>query len=352
MAFRFNVLVSLAILPAFSGIACAATDTAPEELLSARGLTKFGQYYVLEPDAKLGDWLRAMQTEGKKYNEAKKRHAQLERDVQEGAALLDNLDSQDKEQTNILDHISKDANGTYNHQVGIVNAIRKKFNQLAPIVQERKKELAADPEPSDADYVGSVVKLSDTMEQANRRYQALAVDPDIKSALERLNQMVKPPAKLGPSPRFAEQLPVVRRLRDKVAPVGVRLDMIGGVPEVPVTMNEAVKEDMVVENGAPYMCITQATAEKLGIQSEASKQTVRLIASDGQAADARVVILKTVQLGDFSVANVPCAVAPDSMKGAKNILGKSILKHFVYRMDLPNGLLHLSQIDGAPLTPP
>jgi clan AA aspartic protease (TIGR02281 family) len=346
------VTIGLWLAMSASVAPAAAADNAPEDVLWSKGLSKFGAYYVLDPDAKLGDLLRATTAAGKKYTDAKKRHSTLESNLKEAVATLQNLDAQNQQQTSILDQISKSANGNYNHQVHIVNDIRTKLRQYIAAADELQKTFAADPEPSDAEYVADVVKLSDTMEQANRRYQALAADPEVKSALERLNQMVKPPAKLGPSPRFAEQLPVVRRLRDKVAPTGLRFDMIGGVPEVPVTVNDAVKEDMIVDNAAPYMCITQATADKLGLKPDASAKTVRVAGSEGQAVEARLVVLKTVQLGDFAVANVECAIAPDSMMGAKNILGKSVLKHFVYRIDLPNGMLHLSQLDGAPISFP
>lgn len=326
----------------------AASDSAPEDVLAAKGLTKFGEYYVLEADLKLNDYVRAEEAAGRKYTDAKKRHENLDASVKNAAAVLQNIEAQNERQTNVLEHISKSATGTYNHQVDVVNAIRKKLREGIAEAEQMQKALDATPEPSDAEYVAEVVKLSDIMEHANRQYAALAADPQVKSALEKL----KPPGRLGPSPRFVSQLATTRRLRDKVAPTGVRFDMIGGVPEVPVTINDSVKQDMVVESAAPYMCITQSTADKLGIQADASKQTVRVINSEGQAAEAKLVTLKTVQLGDFAVANVPCAIEPESMKGAKNILGKSILKHFVFRIDVPNGMLHLSQIDGAPLEAP
>lgn len=193
-----------------------------------------------------------------------------------------------------------------------------------------------------------VVKLSNMMELVSRRYEELAASNEVKSALQRINQTSKPPVRLGPSPRFVDQLPQIRRLRATVASAEIRLDSIDGIPEVPITLNGSVKQDMAVDSSASYMCITSMLADKLGLQPDASEKMVRVPAGAGKTVDAHLITLKSVQVGEFTVENVPCAVEPGSMKGAKNLLGASFLRHFVYRMDLAAGALRISQIDAPP----
>lgn len=350
---RIHLAVALGFLAAIlsskvHGAAAASDGASPAEVLAAKGLSKFGAYYVLEPDLKLGDWLRVTQAAERKYTDAKKRYAALQNQSRQVNDLLQNLNAQNETQTNILEHISKSANGTYNHQVDVVNAIRQKLRDCIKIAEETEKAVQATPEPTNDQYVAMVVKLSNMMELVSRRYEELAADNQVKSALQRLNQTARPPVKLGPSPRFVEQLPQVRRLRATVASAEVRLDSIDGTPEVPTTLNGAVKEDMVLDSTAPYMCITAALAEKLGLQPEASDKLVRVTAGAGRTADAHLMTLKSVQVGEFTVENVPCAVEPASMKESKNLLGASFLRHFVYRMDLASGALRISQIDARP----
>jgi hypothetical protein len=340
---RIPFAIAFCLLTALSSsvMSAATVAAAPEDVLASKGLTKFGSYYVLDADLKLADSLRTTRELGVKYNNAKKRHAALERGLNEAVALLEDLNAQNEKQTSVLDHISKSAVGTYNHQVGVVNAIRANVRQCVQIGKQRESAFKADPEPSDTEYAAAVVDLSNTMEKTLQQYAQLAADPAVKSALQILSQAEVPAPKLGPSPRFMEQLPMTRHLRDTVAPTVVHLDSIGGVPEVPVTINDSVKEDMVLESTAPYCTITADVAAKLGIQPTAS-DPVAHVSAGGQMFDARVVVLKSVQLGDFTATNVPCAVLPAAAKSARNILGKSLMHLFTYHLDLPNGTLHLS----------
>lgn len=126
--FHFVLVLGLFLAIASPRLRGAASDgAAPEEVLAANGLTKFGAYYVLEPDLKLGDWLRVTQATERKYTDAKKRYAALQNQSKQANDLLQSLNAQNETQTNILEQISKSATGTYNHQVDVVNAIRKKL---------------------------------------------------------------------------------------------------------------------------------------------------------------------------------------------------------------------------------
>lgn len=349
---RFRLVLTCGLLVAVMSLAARADSPAPsspaEEVLQSKGLTKFGNSYVLEPDLKLGEWLHVTQATERKLKDARRRRAQLEQDLNQAVAMLENLKAQNEKQTYVLEHISKSADGTYNHQVDIVNGIRKKLRQCIDIGKQRDTALQNFPEPTEDEYVAIVEKLSNMMELVSRRYQELAADPQVKLAIDSINQTASPPLKLGPSLRFAQQLPVTRRLRDTVAPTIVRLDAIRGVPAVPVTLNDSVKEDMVIESGAAYLCITSAVATQLGLRPDPSAQFVSVPAGDGATAQARLATIKSVRLGEFIVDNVPCAIEPASMAGAKNILGASVLKHFIYHLDLPGGALRLSSIDARP----
>ena len=349
---QIRLILASGLLIAVMALVTRADPSAPaspaEEVLQSKGLTKFGSCYVLEPDLKLGDWLRVTQATERKLKDARRRRTQLEQDLNQATSMLENLKAQNEKQTYVLEHISKSADGTYNHQVDIVNGIRKKLRQCIDIGQQRDRALQDFPEPTEDEYVAIVEKLSNMMDLVSRRYQELAADPQVKSALESINQTASPALKLGPSLRFVQQLPVTRRLRDTVAPTIVRLDAIRGVPAVPVTLNDSVKEDMVIESGAAYLCITSAVATQLGLRPDASAQLVSVPAGDGGTAQARLATIKTVRLGEFILDNVPCAVEPASMAGAKNILGGSVLKHFIYHLDLPGGALRLSSIDARP----
>jgi hypothetical protein len=73
--------------------------------------------------------------------------------------------------------------------------------------------------------------------------------------------------------------------------------------------------------------------------------------ADGSQIEGFVSKLKSVRLGQFTVGDVECVVLPDSVKGAENLLGGSFLRHFVYRMDLGAGELHMAQMSGKIASP-
>src|SRR5205807_3807882 len=70
--------------------------------------------------------------------------------------------------------------------------------------------------------------------------------------------------------------------------------------------------------------------------------------ADGKVVEARHMVLKSVRVGQFTVENVDCAVLPETLVAADNLLGGSFLRNFVYKLDPQAGELHLSQIGGKP----
>jgi hypothetical protein len=65
------------------------------------------------------------------------------------------------------------------------------------------------------------------------------------------------------------------------------------------------------------------------------------------------MMIKSVRVGQFTVENVECAVLPESLVAAENLLGGSFLQNFVYKLDPVAGELHMSQVGGKinPLDP-
>jgi hypothetical protein len=73
--------------------------------------------------------------------------------------------------------------------------------------------------------------------------------------------------------------------------------------------------------------------------------------ANGEVVEASVAVLKSIRLGQFVVENVECVVLPKSAKDAMGLLGGTFLRHFVYRMDLGVGILHMSQMSGRGTLP-
>jgi clan AA aspartic protease (TIGR02281 family) len=228
-------------------------------------------------------------------------------------------------------------------QVDRVNAVRRRLREAKAYLEQCRKALEGVEDPSDQ-YVSIVLKLSEVMDGLETGYKALAGDADVKRAIDRLNETARPKVKLGPSQAFTQELPEIRKLRETVNAGVVRFEYVGGVPEVPVTLNGGVDVPMVVDSGAAIVTLTSETAKRLGLKPSPGDRVLQLRSADGKLTEAHIMKLKTVRLGKFTVEDVECAVQPPDVKGADNLLGGTFLRHFVYKMDLSAGVLRLTQL--------
>ena len=318
-------------------------EKSPEELLKSKGLTKAGNIYVLPADANLPEWIRASRAQQKKVEDTMKRRANLTRDLDAALSALDRLEEQNREQTERLSKMNKAVEGSYNHQVDAVNAIRGKEREGVAFVEKRQKALQEVGDPGD-EYVALILKMSEMVERLATRYTELAKDDEVKTAIDRLNETAKPRVKLGPSERFNQELPAIRKLCQTVNSATIRFDYVGGVPCVPVTLNGSVTVDMVVDSGAAIVSLSAETAEKLGLKPGPNDRVSKFVSADGAVSECHVMTLKSVRLGNFTVENIECSISPPSAKGAPNLLGGSFLRRFVYKMDLASGSLKISEI--------
>lgn len=118
------------------------------------------------------------------------------------------------------------------------------------------------------------------------------------------------------------------------------------MPQVAVTLTakHVVHLQMIVDSGAAEVTLTESTARALGLRPSKHDRAIKLVSADGRITVVHLMQLKSVQLGQFTVNNVECAVQPRSVKHADNLLGGTFLRHFEYRMDLAAGVLHLMPI--------
>ena len=331
-----------------------------EDLLQAKGLTKVRLTYLLEDDVKLPESLRAVRAAKRKIEENASRRNSLERSIDSAKVAI--LECQ-QAALNLSERLSATKKSDTKKYNDIVKAIREadaRKLEAVRYLELRQRELARFGTPPN-DYVSGVQDLSKRMDAAARRYAELAADADVTAALGTINARGGGKTTLGPSPQFAQELPVVRRLREMVDGAVVKLRVVQGVPEVVVTLNGTLTFPMVFDSGAAMVTLPWEVARQLGIEPDDKDPPLKLMAASGKTVEARLIVVKTIRLGQFVVENVECAVLPRTVAGAPSLLGGTFLRHFVYRMDLGAGELHLAQMSGrgdagesrlAPVTPP
>lgn len=319
----------------------AAKPTTPEEMLKSKGLSKVGILYVLEGDAKINEAMRQLRVAKKNYDDDNKKRLELEKQVKMAKAAISDWDYQYRALNEKLGQ-TQDA-FQHNKIIGEINSLVSKMKEGIQYKDEREKDLAKLGSSRDA-YVGAVLEVGDTVDKTQKEYEALAKDDDVKTAITQINDKAKPKVKLGPSPEFTQSLAFVKLQRGQVTSAIVKINSEGNVPHVDVTLNGKITRSMVLDSGASFVALTSDLAKSLGLVPGPNDVKIKLTLADGKVVEAHQMMLKNVRVGSFVVDNVECAVLPESLVAADNLLGGSFLRNFVYKLDPVAGELHMSQV--------
>lgn len=337
----------VAILSFLCFAAAGAEDKSPEEVMNSHGLVKSGAVYVLDTDAKLPDKLRALRLAQKLIDDAGRKRIEIERDLKSANSIATIQDQNYRELLQKLDQ-TKDAvqRGRFANQV---KAMESLMRDAARVKGEREKELAKLADPR-AEYVNLLFELLTEMEATVGRYETVAVDLEVKAALAKLIEKTRLKLRLGPSAQFTEGLVAIRTQREAIHSTVIPL-VAGGIatPHIRVAlvgMNGTLTRPMLVDPGATLLSLTANTARDLGLTPAPEDRKVHLISTDGKVSETKVMILKRMRLGAFTLENVECAVQPGSFKNAENILGGPVLHAFTGHLDADRKELRLSQMIG------
>ena len=117
----------------------------------------------------------------------------------------------------------------------------------------------------------------------------------------------------------------------------------GTVVIVPATLNEKATAKFVVDTGASYTMISQATAKELEIDLEKKLPAIPFQTANG-IIQAPLVNLSSIDVGGLQVKDLTAAVYdvfPDP--GISGLLGLNFLSNFRMDIDTQNGVLHLEK---------
>jgi clan AA aspartic protease (TIGR02281 family) len=298
--------------------------------------------YLVEGDVKLRDGLRAMRMAKTQLDKFTAQRAHLEREKQSIIDAQADLDAQFRDANVRLAQTPK-SSPNYNLMAAQVNYLITQRSDAARALLQNRQESEKLKDPRNQ-YIAAVVTLSDSVEAAVKQYETLAADHDVRGAVEQLNGKPGIKVRLGPSAQFQQELPSIRRERQKVNAGVVALKVENGVARVEVLLNGTVTHTMVLDSGASYVSIPWSVAEEVGMEPQASDPTVDLQIANGQIVKAKLIVLKAVSVGQFAARNVECVVAPRSVGNTPSLLGGSFLRNFIYSMDLAAGELRMSQV--------
>ena len=324
-----------------------ADGQAAQMVLRAKGLTRSGATYLLEGEIKLPEELRAMRAARFRVDQNAAQRAKLENEI---AAARETILQSAREVSEATANAAREKNrDRHNQFVAQQDAARRRTLEAERDCDSLVKQLNKLGDPKD-DYVTLLLNVSANMEKMAQQYAKLAEDQEVREALAAINAGGGLKVRLGPSPRFAEELPAVRKQRDLLKDAVIKFQTENGTPKVRVTLNDKLNLLMTFDSGASSVTLTSEAAKELGLQPGPNDPVAEATGADGNKTKVQVMTLKSVRLGQFNIGDVECLVFPPSVKGS-NLLGGTFLRNFVYRMDLAAGEIHMTQVGGKVVVP-
>jgi aspartyl protease family protein len=112
---------------------------------------------------------------------------------------------------------------------------------------------------------------------------------------------------------------------------------------VSATVNNAGIVTLVVDTGASLVILSKDAARRLGIDSDAIKESIELVMADGRRSRAKYIVLDTIAVDDAQAPRVEAAIVNDPpQKNVDGLLGMSYLRRFSFRIDQEKKKLYLS----------
>lgn len=196
------------------------------------------------------------------------------------------------------------------------------------------------------EYIAKALSAEKQVKEVAAKYAALAGDAEVAKAIDAIAAADERKYVLGPSPQFKAANAVATSVAREIVSEEVEVRVEDDVPWVEVIINGKARRSMVFDSGASLISVPADLAKDLGLIPSSDTPMVRLQLADGKIVEGWLMELRSVQLGPFKVENVECAVLPDELIAAQPLLGGTFLKHFVYKLDLKNGKLDMSQVKG------
>lgn len=309
--------------------------------LEAKGLLRSGAAFVLAEEKVVLEGMKGLrQARGAAERETSRRKA-AEARIAANQKLIKDGTKEFKELEKRLPKMK---------DVSIHNRTVTRMNALADRVKgaiEGQKDLEEEANKISAEaktkFIEELTALAPKVDAAAAKYKALAADAGVKSAVAKLNAGANPKVSIGPSPEFNRAIDDVATWRSQIESEAIPMRDDGGVFSIEAVVNgERIR--MLVDTGASYVTLPFEVAKKVGLTPGEQDPTVQMKLANGAVIDGKLMSLKTVRVGRFTVDNCACVVFQEGLTDAATILGGSYLSHFVVKMNQSTRELHLTEV--------
>lgn len=313
----------------------------PAQVLAEKGLTKSGSTYVLAGEKELADTMRDLTAAKRKLDaEAKQRQA-LELQIGRVKQTIAGLEYDKKL---AMDQLPTVKNNTQ------LNQLRAKVAEYdthmaegARVKADLEGQLRKLGESARAEYATKIMQAADIADKTIEAYGAMIKDADVVGAVAQTK------FKLGPTTEFLANIAALKKVRGDVnSNVVPAKRLLGGVPLVEAILNGKFTRTFTCDSGAATVVLPADMADELGMVPGPGDPTVQMHMADGKVLEGRLMKLKSVTVGIFTVSEVECVIMPKNAVNAPALLGGSFLNNFIYKLNPEAEELHLTLLGNNP----
>jgi clan AA aspartic protease (TIGR02281 family) len=334
-----SVLVYIALL---SCGAALAADQASLDALKEKGLTPAGNTLVLSAEEPpILDSVKALRQSKRKADMETRARQQAEAKIAANRKIIEDSHKEYEELTARLEKI-KDVTA-HNRVVTRINLMVSKAKEAAAAQKGLEEDANKVGSEAKTKFVDDLTELAPKLDAVATQYQALAADTQVKAAIAKANASSSAKLALGPSAEFAAAAADVKKWRSEIDSEAIPLRAENGIHLVEALLNSE-RYMMIVDTGASNVTLPAEVAEKLKIVPGEQDPTIQMRIADGNIIQGKLMSLKTIRVGRFTVENVSCVVLQKGLPNPPIILGGSFLSHFVVKLNQRANELHLTEL--------
>jgi predicted aspartyl protease len=113
---------------------------------------------------------------------------------------------------------------------------------------------------------------------------------------------------------------------------------------VPVTFNESVTANLLVDTGAPGLIISPQLAEKLGILEEQDNALKITAGGIGGAVPAMLAVVDSVRIGEATAAFLPATITQIPSKAFEGLVGMDFLSNYRINIDSTRSVISFDEL--------
>ncbi len=113
---------------------------------------------------------------------------------------------------------------------------------------------------------------------------------------------------------------------------------------IPVTLNESVTADLLLDTGSPGLMISQELANRLGIPNEKDEGLKILTGGIGGTTPATLAVIDTIRVGDATAEFFPVAITQIPSNAFEGLIGMDFLANYKVSIDINRSIVIFNEL--------